>query len=353
MSLSKIIDEYDEQLSLNEEMAQSMVALISALLSNEAIVPHSVSSRVKDRNSLSRKVTNKDKYTSIQDITDIVGIRIISNYSDEVDQIAKIIEDNFAIDAKNSIDKRASLDPDRFGYLSLHYVVSISQDRERLIEYQRFNGRKVEIQIRSVLQHAWAEIEHDIGYKSTIEVPKHVRRQFSRLASLLELADEGFVKIKEELTNYQNDVEENISSKPDEVEIDLVTILEFLNKSDIVNKLDRKVAEKAKFNLKELDSEFVSRHLKYLQYFNISKISELILIINENEKNILLRANDINSEGDTASKGISIFYLYHILAAKLGNKEKIMTFLDEMGLCLEDDRDGFADYLIELSTEFV
>lgn len=100
MSLSKIIDEYDEQLSLNEEMAQSMVALISALLSNEAIVPHSVSSRVKDRNSLSRKVTNKDKYTSIQDITDIVGIRIISNYSDEVDKIAKIIEDNFAIDAK-------------------------------------------------------------------------------------------------------------------------------------------------------------------------------------------------------------------------------------------------------------
>ena len=131
MSLSKIIDEYDEQLSLNEEMAQSMVALISALLSNDSIVPHSVSSRVKDKNSLSRKIINKDKYSSIQDITDIVGIRIISNYSDEVDQIAKIIEDNFAIDTKNSIDKRASLDPDRFGYLSLHYVVSISQDRER------------------------------------------------------------------------------------------------------------------------------------------------------------------------------------------------------------------------------
>lgn len=75
--------------------------------------------------------------------------------------------------------------------------------------------------------------------------------------------------------------------------------------------------------MKELDSEFVSRHLKYLQYFNITKISDLILTINENEKNIFLRANDINAEGDTASKGISIFYLYHILAAKLGSKEKI------------------------------
>nr|WP_268838055.1 hypothetical protein [Pseudoalteromonas sp. CNAT2-18.1] len=330
-----------------------MVALISALLSNDSIVPHSVSSRVKDKNSLSRKIINKDKYSSIQDITDIVGIRIISNYSDEVDQIAKIIEDNFAIDTKNSIDKRASLDPDRFGYLSLHYVVSISQDREQLVEYQRFNGRKVEIQIRSVLQHAWAEIEHDIGYKSTIEVPKQVRRQFSRLASLLELADEGFVKIKEELNDYQNDIEENISSNPDEVDIDLVTISEFLNKSDLVDELDRKVAKEAKVNLKELDSDFVSLHLKYLQYFNITKISELISTINENKKNIILRAKDINGEVGSVSKGISIFYLYHILAAKLDNRGKIVNFLDQMNLCSEIDREDFADYLIDLSDKFV
>ena len=353
MSLSRIIDEYDEQLSLNEEMAQSMVALISALLSNDSIEPHSVSVRVKERNSLSRKIKSKEKYTSIQEITDIVGIRVISNYSDEVDHIAKIIEDNFTIDRINSIDKRASLDPDRFGYLSLHYVVSISKEREGLVEYQRFNGRKVEIQIRSVLQHAWAEIEHDIGYKSTIEVPKHVRRQFSRLASLLELADEGFVKIKEELTSYQSDVEANIGSKPDEVEIDLVTMLEFLNKSDIVSNLDNKVAEVSNFELKELDSEFVSRHLKYLQYFKITKISDLISTISDNENNVLLRANDINGSGEAASKGISVFYLYQILAAKLGNKEKILTFLNEMGLCAEYDRDSFADNLIALSDKFV
>jgi len=73
--------------------------------------------------------------------------------------------------------------------LPLHYVASLISEREKLTEYKRFAGIKVEIQIRSTLQHAWAEIEHDIGYKGENSVPDSLKRNFSRVAALLEVAD--------------------------------------------------------------------------------------------------------------------------------------------------------------------
>lgn len=59
-----------------------------------------------------------------------------------------------------------------------------------------------EIQFRTVLQHAWAEIEHDLGYKSEYSIPLSMRREFSRVAGLLELADETFEKLKHQLNDY-------------------------------------------------------------------------------------------------------------------------------------------------------
>ena len=98
-------------------------------------------------------------------MTDITGVRVITYFADQVDEIAKVMEGEFNIDIKNSIDKRDILDPDRFGYLSLHYViVSLSSARCALAEYRSFSELKAEVQVRSILQHAWAEIEHDLGY---------------------------------------------------------------------------------------------------------------------------------------------------------------------------------------------
>ncbi|WP_242785636.1 GTP pyrophosphokinase [Bacillus cereus] len=119
-----------------------------------------------------------NKYSTLNDITDISGIRVITYFSDDVDKVASMIQNEFEIDETNSVDKRTLLDPDRFGYLSLHYVIKLNTLRTSLVEYQRFKDLKAEVQIRSILQHAWAEIEHDLGYKSKNSIPRVVKRDF-------------------------------------------------------------------------------------------------------------------------------------------------------------------------------
>lgn len=347
----EILAQYDNALASFNALSTSMSSLISTLLNDSSIHPHSISFRVKDRKSLSKKIEDKDKYQNLSQITDIVGIRIISKYSDQVDEIARIIEKEFALDIENSIDKRASHDPDRFGYLSLHYVVNINSDRERLSEYKRFKGMRFEVQIRSILQHTWAEIEHDMGYKTNIEVPKPIRRKFSRLAGLLELADDEFIKIRDELVLYRNTISETITSMPEAVTLDAISIYEFSNKSEIVNRLDKKIAEITGFKIKPMDTEVANRQIKYLKYFGIEFISQLQESLHQNQDIILKRAEDVaslKSENILTSRSISIFYLHQVLAATQLTTEKIVKFLTEMGLCRPDERQNFAEYLAEL-----
>lgn len=350
MSKEQLIKEYDEKIGLYTQFLISVESLVSRLLSASEITPHSISARVKDRASLVKKIQKKDKCKSLSELTDIVGIRLISHYSDEVDKIASIIEQEFSVDRDNSIDKRTSLDPDRFGYLSLHYVVSLSDSRSGLIEYRKFSGLKFEVQIRSIPQHTWAEIEHDIGYKSKTEIPKPVRRKFSQLAGLLELADDQFIQIRNELNNYEADIKNVIVNSPQSVDIDSVTVLNYFNTNTAINDLDNKIAKTLNVDLKELNKEHSSRHIKYLNYFKIDSFSELDEYINRYSEYILQRAEDIGAsykDSDAVSRGISVFYLYQVLASKLGSEHEIFEFLNFMGLSLEERREDFAKYLYD------
>jgi ppGpp synthetase/RelA/SpoT-type nucleotidyltranferase len=168
-------------------------------LEGKNIRVHSVTSRIKSKSSVRRKLERSAGKRTLGSLTDLLGIRVITYFPDEVNAVAAVIEREFMVDNDNSVDKRAILDPDRFGYLSLHYVLQLSDSRSTLPEYQAFRDLKFELQIRSILQHTWAEIEHDLGYHSEVALPAEVRRRFARLAGLLELADSEFLGIREQL----------------------------------------------------------------------------------------------------------------------------------------------------------
>jgi len=160
---------------------------------------HSVTLRLKGRESLARKLARPDRtYHRLWDVTDLVGLRVITYFEDGVDRVGQLLEGRLPVDFHRSIDKRRQRDDGRFGYRSLHYVCRLGRDGDPALP----PDARYEIQVRTMLEHAWAEIEHDLGYKSSHSVPVPARRRLNRLAGLLELADQEFAAIRRELSEY-------------------------------------------------------------------------------------------------------------------------------------------------------
>jgi putative GTP pyrophosphokinase len=197
-----LLEESDRQRGLIEEFCEYVGNLISALIGQSDIRVSSIDRRVKTRTSLESKLGRKG-YTHLSEITDFAGVRVVTYFADDVDRVARLIREAFEVDVRNSVDKRRTLQIDQFGYQSVHYVVNLTPARLQLPELAKFRPLRVEIQIRSLLQHTWAEIEHRLEYKATGKdlIPARVKRSFARLAGLLELADQQLVAVRNEATN--------------------------------------------------------------------------------------------------------------------------------------------------------
>ena len=188
-----ILEEYREHLPQFEQVKNQVLSLLKEVFEEAGLIVASIEGRVKTEGSLAGKLELKgSKYASLQDITDIVGVRVITFYIDDVDKVASAVDRLFEIDWENSVDKRKAHEIDSFGYMSLHYICRTAGFPYRF-----------EIQMRTVLQHAWANMNHDTGYKSGVEVPKEYLRNLSRLAGMLELVDEQFSQIRSDLTDYR------------------------------------------------------------------------------------------------------------------------------------------------------
>jgi ppGpp synthetase/RelA/SpoT-type nucleotidyltranferase len=199
--------EYKTIRPVYEEFTQKLRVLLEELLTDEGIdYHHPIGSRTKSVESFCEKITRPDKSyrEPLQEVTDLSGVRVIVYYLDDVPKIADVIERELAVDRRNSIDKRDAMRPDQFGYVSLQYVVSLTPDRHRLPEWKSFRGVKGEIQIRTLPQHVWAEIDRKLRYKREKDVPPYLLRRLYRIAGVLELVDEEFQTIRDQTARLEN-----------------------------------------------------------------------------------------------------------------------------------------------------
>lgn len=267
-------------------------SLIKDLLKARNIRFHSVEHRVKSEESaavkVARRVTDSGEPRSLETLNDMLGLRVITYFQDEVDEVARLIAEEFLIDEANTVDKKAALEADRFGYVSVHYIAWLSQSRVALTEYRPYAGLKFEVQIRSILQHAWAEIEHDLGYKAEA-VPRAVRRRFSRLAGLLELADDEFVGIRDEVSAHQAAARKTIEQGALAIEIDQDSLSAFVRSRAQIRQLDRAIAKSMNAALQNrIDEAFVGRQAGQLTELGFASIEELSKYLDE-EWDILKR----------------------------------------------------------------
>ena len=176
-------------------------------LDDQGIYVTAIEHRVKTEQSLAGKLLLKGaKYHTIEDITDLVGLRIITFYSDDVDKVATIANKLFVIDWKESVDKRKLHQLNSFGYNSLHYICRLRTGIPAL------KSIRFELQMRTALQHVWSTIEHDTGYKGNVKILDEHRRQFSRLSGMLELIDDEFSRLRNEITEYRRNVQSLVQS---------------------------------------------------------------------------------------------------------------------------------------------
>ena len=258
--------EYRDNLPWFEESSKKVYQLLKDTLDKAGLMTAAMEYRVKAGDSLAGKLELKGgKYHSLKDITDIIGLRVITFYIDDVDKVASAVERVFEVDWENSVDKRKALEIDSFGYLSLHYVCRIPGS-----EY------KMEIQMRTVLQHAWANMNHDTGYKSGVEVPPRYLRNLSRLAGMLELVDDEFSRIRTELTNYRRQVRALVATgNLDDVPLDGDTFRSFMEMNPF-EPLNQRIASVNQAEIHEVSLMPYLELFKGIGFKTLGDISKMI-----------------------------------------------------------------------------
>ena len=208
-----LLGEYHDNMPVFRRMEAIVLRHLHQCIEENHLRVAGLESRIKTEQSLTTKLELKGyKYKSISDVTDVVGARIITFFSDEVDIISALVERLFDVDWDNSVDKRKTLEIDRFGYMSLHYICRIPKSMCNDPEMPQLNQYRFELQMRSTLQHTWANMYHDMGYKSDVEIPVEYQRNMNRLAGMLELADEQFSRIRKEINDYRRHVQSLVAS---------------------------------------------------------------------------------------------------------------------------------------------
>jgi ppGpp synthetase/RelA/SpoT-type nucleotidyltranferase len=148
----------------------------------------------------------------VRQFTDLCGARVITHTYAEVEGMCQFIEKFFDIDAANSVKISQRLRPSEFGYRSIHYIVQLNPEKLARSEIKMLipedllpspgNPMKAEIQVRTLLEHAWAAFSHERIYKGLKRVPMNWERELAGLAAILEEADKAFMRIQAGLQSY-------------------------------------------------------------------------------------------------------------------------------------------------------
>ena len=311
-NIQYILDGYDQCAEDLKELDTLVMNVINQAFEKKRSRIPIIQHRVKTRESLEGKLRRRNEnFSEITDLRDLVGVRLICYYSDDVDNVAAVVRDLFSVDWVHSTDRRELIDTTQFGYVSLHYSCRLPHDvgyPEHLYRY------RFEIQMCTMLQHTWAEIEHDLGYKNEYELPRSIRRDFSKVAGLLEVADDYFVKLRDRVNAYETQtIREIRSGDAGDIPIDQVTLSEFLLQSPCVEKLNQEIRQRYD---REVSYSNPAGYIKSLEMLALHTLGDIETMIGE-EKEHLFNILDCTTGGVDADRFYNTNIIYCVIYACL------------------------------------
>ncbi|WP_289781776.1 GTP pyrophosphokinase [Ornithinimicrobium faecis] len=210
---------YVERQPALERATEGFIVLVTSALDDAGINYLTVTGRTKSVESFAgkaaRMVDGRLLYPDpLEQITDQIGLRVITYVRDDVDAVAQLLSGELTVLDDRDMGQETA-DQGRWGYSSRHLVVAVDASRTLTPEQEALRTFTASVQVRTVLQHAWAEFEHDIRYKGTVPEAHapDLNRRFTLAAGLLELADKEFSAIRDRL---QATMPEHPGDEPDE-----------------------------------------------------------------------------------------------------------------------------------------
>jgi putative GTP pyrophosphokinase len=204
------IRQFLEQRPDYEQLCAEIAYILRKRLSQADIEISTVTNRAKTLKSFLEKITRKEYSKPFIDITDFAGVRVVYLYEQDLNKIESIIKKEFTIIEK--VDKLNEKGSDRFGYGAIHYIIKLGKNSSGA-RYDDLKNLLCEIQVRTVLQDAWAIIDHHLVYKRESDIPSNLQRKLNSLAGLFETADNQFEAIRQEREKYLGELDESIESE--------------------------------------------------------------------------------------------------------------------------------------------
>jgi ppGpp synthetase/RelA/SpoT-type nucleotidyltranferase len=209
------VTEYTRLRSLHQQLSDLLDHVLRRTAAQRAPLAI-IQTRTKSVSSFAEKCLRKQhKYAMpAHQLTDLCGARVVVRTLGELHDLSDAIERTFDVDWENSLDVARRLQSSEFGYRSVHYVVALRPDVDvgedvppELLGFDcsacgTRHQLKAEIQVRTTVQHAWADFAHDLTYKGAFPLPEQVKREIAVVAAELEDVDQAFARIQGELRSY-------------------------------------------------------------------------------------------------------------------------------------------------------
>lgn len=320
----------------HKKYANLVLEMIKTALADRQIEVAYTSAREKDPISLEKKcqkqVRDDDgelvyKYSDFRnEIMDGAGVRIVTYLLDDVNEVEKVVKELFDVEEQHSGDKLELLGADKVGYLSVHYIVTLKDNKIRAGE-DIYRGLACEVQIRTVLEDAWAQIFHDRQYKTELQTMDldSLSRRTNLLSGSLELLDH---QISEVVTAYDRLSGANTAKR-------LRTILdESINKDSLLSYIDCKLGKRSRFHN-------YKRIRELLDCYRIKTIRELDALLRSAGCENKLRVYDDFLTADKIVSYILMIYDLDVFFQKTGSNivvswasyEFLKEFVDVRKVC--------------------